>query len=100
MSRYYYIVHRADGTPWYREASEEPLAEDSIRRAVTEEEYNAFDAEKNARICALKEQLAATDYIACKIAEGAATAEEYAEQIAQRAVWRAEINRLRGEGVA
>ena len=44
----------------------------------------------------LKAALAATDYIAAKIAEGAATREEYAEQIAQRAGWRARINELEG----
>lgn len=42
----------------------------------------------------LKAALAATDYIAAKIAEGAATRKEYAEQIAQRAGWRARINEL------
>ena len=44
----------------------------------------------------LKAALAATDYISIKIAEGAATREEYAEQIAQRAGWRARINELEG----
>ena len=42
----------------------------------------------------LKAALAATDYIAAKIAEGAATREEYADKIAQRAIWRARINEL------
>lgn len=46
------------------------------------------------RIAALKEQLAATDYAVIKIAEGMATAEEYADVIAQRRAWRAEINEL------
>lgn len=50
--------------------------------------------EAKAEIAELKASLAATDYIAAKLAEGAATREEYAEQIAQRAEWRAEINRL------
>lgn len=44
----------------------------------------------------LKAELAATDYIAAKIAEGAATHEEYADKIAQRAAWRARINELEG----
>ena len=44
----------------------------------------------------LKAALAATDYIAIKIAEGAATHEEYADKIAQRAAWRARINELEG----
>lgn len=49
-------------------------------------------AEENAeRIGFLKRQLAETDYIAAKIAEGAATVEEYADKIAQRKAWREEI---------
>jgi hypothetical protein len=52
-------------------------------------------AEENAaRVQALKRQLADTDYIAVKIAEGAATVEEYAGEIAQRQAWRQEINAL------
>ena len=45
-------------------------------------------------IAKLKAKLAATDYIAAKIAEGAATREEYAEELAERAAWRARINEL------
>lgn len=47
-----------------------------------------------ARIDALKAQLADTDYQAIKYAEGELTSEEYAETRAQRAAWRAEINAL------
>lgn len=47
-----------------------------------------------AEIEQLKAKLSATDYIAVKIAEGAATPEEYTEEIAQRAEWRAKINEL------
>lgn len=47
-----------------------------------------------AEISSLKKKLADTDYIAAKIAEGAATREEYEEQIAQRAIWRERINEL------
>ena len=46
------------------------------------------------RIDELKRQLSATDYAVIKIAEGAATPDEYAEVIAQRQAWRAEINQL------
>lgn len=46
------------------------------------------------KINELKSKLAETDYICIKIAEGAATHAEYAEKIAQRQSWRAEINRL------
>lgn len=45
-------------------------------------------------ISELKSKLAATDYIAAKIAEGAATREEYAEELSERAAWRARINEL------
>jgi hypothetical protein len=54
-----------------------------------------IQAEENGRrITALKQMLADTDYIPAKIAEGAATVEEYAEEIAQRQAWRQEINAL------
>lgn len=52
--------------------------------------------ENRLEIADLKHKLAATDYIAAKIAEGAATREEYAEQIAQRADWRTRVNELEG----
>lgn len=45
-------------------------------------------------ISELKAKLTATDYVAAKIAEGAATKEEYAEKLAERAAWRARINEL------
>ena len=45
-------------------------------------------------ISELKSKLAATDYIAAKISEGAATREEYTEELAERAAWRARINEL------
>jgi hypothetical protein len=52
-------------------------------------------AEANAgRVRFLKSQLAGTDYIAAKIAEGSATVEKYAEKIAQRQAWRQEIAEL------
>lgn len=39
-----------------------------------------------------KTRLTKTDYIAAKIAEGAATREEYQEKLAERQRWREEIN--------
>lgn len=42
----------------------------------------------------LKEKLAETDYISAKIAEGAATREEYMDKLAERASWRVKINEL------
>lgn len=49
------------------------------------------------QIAALKAKLAATDYAIIKIAEGAATAEEYADTIAQRREWRDKINALEAQ---
>lgn len=72
--------------------------------AWAEEDYETIlryvevpEAQRAAeQIAQLKQQLADTDYTVIKIAEGAATREEYAEIIAQRQVWRAEINELEG----
>lgn len=47
-------------------------------------------------IAALKKKLADTDYISAKIAEGAATREEYADKLVERAAWRTRINELEG----
>lgn len=69
-----------DGKPVLRTAEEKAP---ELERVVTAQE-----------IAELKAKLAATDYIAAKIAEGAATREEYAEELAERAAWRARINEL------
>ena len=55
------------------------------------------DQVKAQTIYRLKMQLSATDYAVIKIAEGAATPEEYAELIAQRQQWRQEINALEAQ---
>lgn len=76
-------------------SDEEFEAAGSLARIIdgkTDEEKQRDDAE--VRIRQLKAKLAETDYIAAKIAEGSATAKEYAEQIAERQAWRAEINEL------
>lgn len=52
---------------------------------------------RERKIAGLKRKLSDSDYCAAKIAEGSATAEEYAGLIAQRRAWRAEINELEGE---
>ena len=57
-------------------------------------EDDGIEPTAEEQIVALKAQLAATDYTVIKIAEGAATAEEYADVIARRQAWRAEINKL------
>lgn len=69
-----------DGKPELR--TEEDKAPELERIAAAQE------------ISELKAKLKATDYIAAKIAEGAATKEEYAEQIALRAKCRERINEL------
>mgnify|MGYP006916043406 CR=1 FL=1 len=65
---------------------------DEIFIGKTDAEKKRDDAE--VRIRFLKTKLTETDYIAAKIAEGSATADEYAEKIAERQAWRAEINEL------
>ena len=47
------------------------------------------------QVSALKKKLADTDYVAAKIAEGAATREDYADLLALRQSWRDQINELR-----
>ena len=61
---------------------------------------NAHDAntpQPTIRIAELKKLLAETDYAVIKVAEGAATAEEYAGVIARRQIWRSEINSLESQ---
>lgn len=94
---YYYLIYDAEGKPLRREITTYQYLDDRMHRRVTQEEYDAFDPEKECAILDLKKKLADTDYIACKIAEGAATLEEYAEIIAQREEWRTQINELMGE---
>ena len=53
-------------------------------------------SQKESRVSELKQKLSDTDYAVIKIAEGAAAREDYAELIAQREAWRAEINELEG----
>ena len=68
----------------------------SINGAVKEIELPDIEEEipVELQIAELKQKLSDTDYIACKIAEGAATAQEYAEELKQRQIWREEINEL------
>ena len=70
----------SDGKPMLRTAEEK--ASELERIAAVQE------------IAELKAELTATDYIAAKIAEGAATREEYADKLEERATWRARINEL------
>jgi hypothetical protein len=63
------------------QAIPEPSQEELIKREIAE----------------LKAYLSETDYVAIKIAEGEATADEYAEVLAKRKEARARINELEGE---
>jgi hypothetical protein len=68
------------------------LVNGKIVLGKTEAEKQAEENER--RIAVLKRNLADTDYIAAKIAEGSATAADYADKIAQRQAWRQEIDAL------
>ena len=76
--------------------------DDTTKFAYADEDYETIfryvvmpeKQKREAAIAQLKQQWADTDYVVIKIAEGAATVEEYAEMIAQRAQWRKEINDL------
>lgn len=71
--------------------------EDSDYEEVLIYETISDDVFIEKRITELKKNLTDTDYVIIKIAEGAATAEEYADVIASRQEWRDEINRLEAE---
>lgn len=74
------------------------LIDGKLQYGYTEEELKEqHDAEVKSEIAELKEKLKATDYIAAKIAEGAATREEYSEQLEMRQEWRTRINELEEE---
>ena len=68
------------------------LIDGKIFLGKTDAEKAREEAIEKIRI--LKKNLAETDYIAAKIAEGAATTADYTDQIAQRAAWRKEISEL------
>ena len=64
---------------------------------MTQQEIQAAKNEQHTIILDREGKLTSTDYIAAKIAEGAATREEYAEKIAQRQQWRDDINAAQAE---
>ena len=72
------------------------IIDDKIFIGKTDAEKKAVVDEERVRI--LKRQLAETDYVASKIAEGSATKAQYAGKIAERQAWREEINRLEPKG--
>lgn len=75
------------------------VLENGKYRNMTKKEVQEFEASLqvgvDAEINILKQNLADTDYVIIKIAEGVATPEEYASIIAQRQEWRNQINLLR-----
>ena len=89
----YYLIKSSDGRPVNKLAIEEFMGGQYIS-PLTEAEYNALNIANEQEIFDLKKRLADTDYIACKIAEGSATADEYSMQIAERRAWRTRINEL------
>ena len=95
---YFYAIYNPAGRIIYKEETEGKRGGAGIVE-LDAEAYSALDVPNEQEIFDLKAALAATDYIACKIAEGAATAEEYAATITQRQAWRARINELSGENV-
>ena len=70
------------------------LSNGHYREATESEIIEMTYISDDDKIDELKQKLADTDYIACKIAEGAATIKEYANELQQRQEWREEINRL------
>lgn len=86
-----------------REMNEMKIYENGVWRKATYEEKQQLKmiADENmhvhTRIEQLKAMLADTDYIACKIAEGVARKEEYADELKGRQEMRDEINRLMSE---
>ena len=80
------VIEIDDGTPVITEINFTEQ-DTEILEIIKKEEYKK-------EIVILKQKLFDTDYIACKIAEGAATKEEYAFELEARRGWRARINEL------
>lgn len=66
-------------------------------KRAKEEQLQSRIFKLQIRIGDLKNNLRNTDYKAIKYAEGELSEEEYAETLAQRRAWRAEINALEEE---
>lgn len=77
------------------EISNEPNAMgDGLLNYVVRDGEAVYDLSPEHEIIDLEALLDRSDYIAAKIAEGAATKEEYAEELEQRQAWRDRINEL------
>lgn len=93
---FYYKIYDYEGVLVNKRMVREPL-ESARAIEITKEEYESLNVGAELAILDLRANLSDTDYIACKIAEGAATREEYADALIKRAQWRARINELMGE---
>lgn len=65
-----------------------------IERSAAEKAPELQKIDDQNEIITLKQRLADTDYVAAKLAEGAATPADYADILAERAAWRSRINQL------
>ena len=92
--------HHAQGNYLERGLADEGIYNYKLVGGVLTLRSDDEKAPERARVSAaieisdLKEKLAETDYISAKIAEGAATREEYMDKLAERASWRTKINEL------
>ena len=74
---------------------EELEQEGETRKFQIKEVPEPSDEEKaQVEYASLRDKLKETDYIVIKIAEGSATTEEYAEQLANRKAWRTRVQEL------
>lgn len=91
---YYYLIN---GKP---QASDTELTNYSNAVAITKEQFwekwQEID-DKVQRLAVIKGLLASYDYKTSKYADGEYTDEQWAEIVAQRKAWRAEIRELEGE---
>ena len=79
---------------WCNQSGEYHIEKQDNYYAVVKNAEPTEEQIKAMMIAELKANLSATDYVVIKIAEGAATTEDYADVIAKRQQWRAEINSL------
>lgn len=93
---HYYAIYGDDGSIINKRATRDVITSPKAVE-ITKEEFDALNVKGPYELQQLHMNLTSTDYIACKIAEGAATREDYADVLAQRAKWRARINELMGE---
>ena len=73
---------------------EELLEREKTVEEIAAEEAEIAEAAKQSEISQLKANLASTDYVAIKFAEGWITVEEYIPTKTQRQAWRDRINVL------